>query len=99
MHELYNDRPTEVEAWLETLEEREKDAFDKGYVIALCGLLEQFCESKRKIFTKLMELDEEDEDYESSKLELESRIVLLDIYERHYSYRVRNLVKRYNLQP
>lgn len=99
MHDMYNDNPLNIEKWIEGLDSVQKDMFDKGYVIALCGLLEQISESKRKILNRLLVLDPEEEDYEESKLQLDSRLLLLDIYEKHYTYRVKHLSKRYNLQP
>lgn len=97
MYEAYSDNPFEIEKWIESLTPEQKDMFDKGYVIALCGLLEQICESKRKILNKIMELDTEDEDYEFNKSQLDSRLLLLEIYEKHYTYRAKHLTKRYNL--
>lgn len=99
MHDMYSDFPLEIEKWIEGLNEHDKNMFDKGYVIALCGLLEQISESKRKILAKILSIEETDEDYQDAKSQLDSRLLLLDIYEKHYSHRVKNLTKRYNLLP
>ena len=99
--DLYNDNPRNIEEWIDSLSEHDRAMFDRGYVMALLGLLEQLNESQRKILSRILSLEEEEfedeEEFGEAKRQLESKLLLLDIYEKHYSYRVRNLTRRYNL--
>lgn len=99
--DMYNDQPRDIESWIDSLSDHDRAMFDKGYVTALLGLLEQLNESQRKILIRIMGLEEEDfideDEFDEAKRQLESKLILLDIYEKHYAYRVRNLTRRYNL--
>lgn len=90
MHIQYMDNPYEVENWIETLSDKERALFNKGYVVALFGLLEQISESKAKIINKLIDIDEGSSDW----IQLKARLLLLDIYEKHYANRVKNLTSQ-----
>lgn len=102
MLDLYNDNPEEIEKWINSLTDMERAMFDRGYVVALLGFLEQLNESQRKILQKILSLEEEDfedeEEFDEAKRQLESKLLLLDIYEKHYQYRVRTLARRENIR-
>lgn len=86
----YMDNPHKVEEWIETLSDNEREIFDKGYVLALHGVLEQITESRHVIEMKLMEHKEE----KGPKIkQLLSRLVILDSLEKHYTERVNQLTQ------
>lgn len=96
MLETYKDNPENIEKWLNTLSPSERILFDRGYNLALCGLLEQLCETKRRLLDKIVELEDSDDDH---KLQLLSRLHILDVYEQHYEQRAKLLSKETELQP
>lgn len=87
MHSLYQDNPRYIESWLKSLSEKERELVDKGYVLALEGLLEQICDSKTKILEEYMKL----EDHKPRRSALLHRLRMLEIYEKHYLEQVRTL--------
>lgn len=79
--------PQAVEKLLETFTDAEHSAFDKGYIAALLAVLEHITESKTRLVQKML-----DEDTSShGKAILQSRVHILDIYEKHYKKRVKVL--------
>lgn len=78
-----------LEDWIESLTDAERAIFDKGYLAALKGVLEQISESKIKLYNRVLEADEEDNS--EVKRQLLSRIKVLDVYEKHYNRRVKVL--------
>lgn len=92
MDKSYRDNPLLLEDGIANLTDAERKAFDFGYVAAICGFLEQIQDSKNRILSKAVVTGGE-----LSQIELLSRIHLLDIYERHYEKRLKQLEK--DLQP
>lgn len=86
--EAYEDNPLEVEHWIETLTEKEDTAFSKGYVLALHHMLEYYSDLRYKLLDKLIELDEDNPRY---RLQLLSRVHVLDFLEKYYKKRLRTL--------
>lgn len=101
MFKEYLDKPREIEKWVLTLTDKEREIFDAGYVLALCSLLEQITESKTKLANKMFDLEDvaEDEDEEEFfRAQLEARLLLLDIYEKHYTLRAKVIAGRHKEQ-
>lgn len=89
MLEHYFDNPRMVEEWIEGLTDREREMLDKGYALAIAGMLEQISESKTRILNKAME----EMGNEDAEIQLSSRMHLLDVYERHFKTRFNNLIE------
>lgn len=86
MHDLYMDNPEEIERMLDLLTDKEVDAFNKGYMAALMGVTIQFSETKTKIMSRIM--DEEPGRY---RRQLEAKVHILDVFEKHFRKRVKVL--------
>lgn len=84
----YKDNPHEIEEWLQQLPDDEQSIFDLGYICALEGLLEQIVDSKIKIWNKMMGASKREESH------LQSRIYILDIYEKHFQRRIDRIAER-----
>lgn len=91
MFDHYDDNPTELLNYMATLSQAEKEVFDKGYVAALLSVVDQLNDSQRKLLAKMMA----NADNEEAIDQLKSRMLLLDIYEKHYRMRIKHLSTRY----
>lgn len=90
--ESYEDRPYDIEKWLETLTDKERELFDRGYITALNGVLEHMVEIKNTLLSKSLDL----EDNLHLKRQLLSRVHILDVMEKHYRKRVKVLEPQYD---
>lgn len=88
----YMDNPYEVEKWIESLTDKERDIFDKGYAIAVHGVLEQISDLKRVAMNKFMGLDP-DKRKDKTLDTLYAQLQILEILERHYTRRIHNLTR------
>lgn len=95
LDKAYNDNPEDMDRLVESLSPVERRAFDKGYVFGLCQLLEQITTSQSKIQRKMM--DPEVQEDAEALMQLQSRMILLDVYEKFYSMRIKTVVERENL--
>lgn len=87
----HEDNPNELHNYIASLTPSERIIFDKGYIAALLSVIEQINDSQRKLLAKmLIHLDDEE-----ALEQLKSRMLLLDIYEKHYRNRIKNLSIRY----
>lgn len=93
MDKAFFDNPEEVDLLVDNMSSQERESFDKGYVYALCQLLDQITVSQSKLQAKMMEY----EDDEEALIQLQSRMILLDVYENFYRRRVKTVVDRQDL--
>lgn len=84
----YIDSPQLAEKYLETLSDTEASAFHYGFATALQALMEEMLESKMNIASMAMDPDDN-----THKMQLLSRLYILDIYERKLKERLVNLSK------
>lgn len=88
MKDTYKDKPIDIERWVETLSDKERELFDKGYLTALHGVLEMFVDTKQTLLEKVIVLNKDQDDLRKQLL---SRVHILDVLEKGYERRVRNL--------
>lgn len=96
MLNVHLDNPQKIEKWLETLDAEERAIFDRGYLTALGGVIEQLRDSKIKLLNRIGEVKEEG-GHEEIETQLLSRVRILDIYDDHYTQRIDNLLERCEL--
>lgn len=80
-----------IEITTEGMDPSEQRAFDLGYIAAIQSFVEEIQHTKVNISTTM--LNELDELTAKRKLELQSRLALLDVYSEHYGKRLERLAK------
>lgn len=95
MLDSHKDNPNELIKWVEGLDSHERAIFQVGYITAIHRVVEQVTDSKLKIASKM--LDEEISEEHSSLLQ--SRLDILDIYDKHYTNLINTLENKRQLQP
>lgn len=84
MENIYKDSSINIELWIETLTDKERELFDKGYSVAISGILEHITEIKTILLEKCLDL----EDSKRLKAQYLSRVHILDVLDRHYTKRL-----------
>lgn len=80
-----------IEEEVQTYTDGELQIWNKGYLAAIEGLLEQIQDDQIRLLNKLMEISD-DEIQKRKKPLLQSRLVVLDAYEEHYKKRLTQLM-------
>lgn len=90
----FQDKPSNVDDYFNRLNRDEKNIYKKGYLSALHKLLEQISDSKLKIGYKIM-----DSESKKERIQLQSRLHILDVYEDYYTQVATQMQEELELQP
>lgn len=91
------DRHIDIEKLTETMTDSEKRAYELGRIQSVQTLLNELGQSKVNISSTLLDRQEEGILSAGDKLELQSRLHILDVYSKYYAVHLDSLTKEFIL--